>query len=118
MLRAPPKRLDKVEARACEIQGELERHFHFDRAMRFISSAILRIRSRTCLSRDTLSSSDNRVGGAVIGGNGRKSGTIQISMATSNETPLAQNHHANYFIIHYFIKVLLKILNVENTESP
>src|SRR6266851_3918579 len=40
MLRAPSKRLDKVETRACEIQGELERHFHFDRAMRFIASAI------------------------------------------------------------------------------
>src|SRR5260370_12774487 len=109
MLRAPPKRLDKVEARACEIQRRIERHFHFDRAMRFISSAILRIRSRTCLSMDTLSSSDNNVGGAVIGVNGRKSGTIQISMATSNETTLAETHQEKDFIIHCFIKGLFTI---------
>jgi len=46
--------------------------------MRFISSAIVRIRSRTCLSMDTLSSSENSVGGGVVGGNGRNSGAIQI----------------------------------------
>src|SRR5260370_2134649 len=109
MLRAPPKRLDKVETRACEIQGELERHFHFDRAMRFISSAIFRIRSRTCLSMDTLSSSESSVGGSVIGGNGRKSGAIQMSIATSNQHTLAETHQEKYFIIHCFINVLLTI---------
>ena len=77
--------------------------------MRFISSAILRIRSRTCFSMVTLSSSDNSVGGGVIGGNGRKSGAIQMSIATSNETTLAETHQEKYFIIHCFIKVLLTI---------
>ena len=67
-------------------------HFHFDPAMRFISSAILRIRSRVCFSMVTLSSSESSVGGGVVGGNGRKSGAIQMSKATSNETTLAETH--------------------------
>ncbi len=35
-LRAPSKRLDKVETRTCEIQRRIEPPFHLDRAMHFI----------------------------------------------------------------------------------
>ena len=84
-------------------------HFHFDPAMRFISSAILRIRSRVCFSMVTLSSSESSVGSGVVGGNGRKSGAIQTSKATSNETTLAGTHQEKYFIIHCFMKVLFTI---------
>ena len=60
--------------------------------MPFISSAILRIRSRICLRRVTLSSLENKMGGGVDGVKGRRSGTIQISKAASNETTLAETH--------------------------
>src|SRR5712664_743743 len=84
-------------------------HFHFERAMRFIASAILRSLSRICSSMATLSSSGSSAGGGAGGGKGRNSGTIQISMATSKETTLAETHQRKYPDIHRCMKALFTI---------
>jgi hypothetical protein len=75
------------------------RYFHLDRPTPFISSAILRIRSRICFRIATLSSSDNSAGDGAAAGNGGNRGTIQMSIETSKETTLADTHQWEYIII-------------------
>src|SRR6267143_1535385 len=106
-LRAPSKRLDKVETRACEIQGELERHFHFDRAMRFNSSVISRIWASNSRSRRVAASAliNVRLGAAC--GKAFVSGTIQMSMAISKATTRMETHQWKYLLIHCCMNVLL-----------
>src|SRR5437870_12593810 len=67
--------------------------------MPFISSAILRTRSRICFRIATLSSSDNSAGDGAAAGNGGNRGALQMSMETSKETTLADTHQWKYIII-------------------
>jgi hypothetical protein len=86
-------------------------HFHCDRAIRLISSAIFRIRSRTCVRRLTLSSLENSgTGGA--GCKGRKSGVIEMSNVISKETTLAETHEWKYLIIHFCMNASLTVWKV------